>query len=66
MGEFRNGTQFWVVKEVGVVLAGFGKGGSNHRRAIGPIGKLRAFAESVGRKFIKGHALGNRLCPAKV
>jgi len=33
--------------------------------AIGPIGKLRAFAESVGRKFIKGHALGNRLCPDK-
>jgi len=34
--------------------------------AIGPIHKLRAFAESVGRKFIKGHALGNRLCPEKV
>ena len=34
--------------------------------AIGPIGKLRAFAESVGRKFIKGHALGSRLCPEKV
>ena len=33
--------------------------------AIGPICKLRAFAESVGRKFIKGHVLGNRLCPDK-
>jgi hypothetical protein len=34
--------------------------------AIGPLGKLRAFAESVGQKFIKGHALGNSLCPEKV
>ncbi len=34
--------------------------------AIGPISMLRAFAESVGRKFIKGHVLGNRLCPENV
>ena len=34
--------------------------------AIGPIDKLRTFAESVGRKFIKGHALGRRLCPERV
>ena len=34
--------------------------------AIGPIGMLRAFAESVGRRFIKGHVLGNRLCPERV
>ena len=34
--------------------------------AIGPVGMLRAFAESVGRKFIKGHVLGGRLCPEKV
>jgi REP element-mobilizing transposase RayT len=34
--------------------------------AIGPIGRLRAFAESVGRKFIKGHFLGGRLCPERV
>ena len=33
--------------------------------AIGPIDLLRAFAESVGRKFIKGHLLGSRLCPEK-
>ncbi len=33
--------------------------------AIGPIGMLRAFTESVGRKFIKGHVLGGRLCPEK-
>ena len=31
--------------------------------ALGPISMLKAFARSVGRRFIKGHALGNRLCP---
>jgi len=31
--------------------------------ALGPVGKLRAFAKSVGRSFIKGHAIGARLCP---
>ena len=25
----------------------------------------RAFAKSIGRKFIKGHVLGDRLCPEK-
>jgi hypothetical protein len=34
--------------------------------ALGPISMLRVFAKSVGRKFIKGHALGNRLCPERV
>ena len=29
--------------------------------ALGSVSLLRAFAASVGRKFIKGHALGNRL-----
>jgi len=33
--------------------------------ALGPVHKLRAFAKSVGRKFIKGHGIGNRLCPEK-
>jgi len=33
--------------------------------ALGPISMLRSFAKSVGRKFIKGHALGNRLCPER-
>jgi len=33
--------------------------------ALGPISMLRAFAASVGRKFIKGHTLGNRLCPER-
>jgi len=31
--------------------------------ALGPVSMLRAFANSVGRAFIKGHAFGNRLCP---
>jgi len=33
--------------------------------ALGPISMLRAFAKSVGRSFIKGHALGDRLCPER-
>jgi len=35
---------------------------SNHG-ALGPKSKLRAFAKSVGRKFIKGQPLACRLCP---
>jgi putative transposase len=34
--------------------------------ALGPVSMLRAFARSVGRSFIKGHAFGNRLCPEKI
>jgi len=33
--------------------------------ALGPVSMLRTFAESVGRKFIKGHVLGDRLCPER-
>jgi len=33
--------------------------------ALGPVSMLRAFASSVGRKFVKGHALGDRLCPER-
>ena len=33
--------------------------------ALGPVGMLRDFAVSVGRKFIKGHLLGSRLCPER-
>ncbi|MGB5290534.1 MAG: hypothetical protein WBN41_03695 [Lysobacterales bacterium] len=33
--------------------------------ALGPVSMLRAFAASIGRRFIKGHALGNRLCPER-
>jgi hypothetical protein len=33
--------------------------------ALGPVNRLRVFARSVGRKFIKGHVIGNRLCPER-
>jgi len=33
--------------------------------AVGPVSMLRAFAKSVGRSFIKGQSLGNRLFPEK-
>jgi hypothetical protein len=33
--------------------------------AIGPVSMLKVFAKSVGRKFIKGHVLGDRLCPER-
>ena len=33
--------------------------------ALGPVSKLRVFAASVGRKFVKGHVLGDRLCPER-
>ena len=38
-------------------LPGFG--------ALGSVSMLKAFAKSVGRSFIKGHAFGNRLCPER-
>ena len=38
-------------------LPGFG--------ALGPASLLKAFAKSVGRSFIKGHAFGNRHCPER-
>lgn len=31
--------------------------------ALGPVSMLKAFAQSVGRKFIKGHVFGSKLCP---
>jgi len=34
--------------------------------ALGPVSMLKAFAKSVGRRFIKGHAFGDRLCPERV
>ena len=33
--------------------------------ALGPVSRLRTFAASVGRKFVKGHVLGDRLCPER-
>lgn len=34
--------------------------------ALGPVSMLKAFAKSVGRRFVKGHAFGNSLCPERV
>jgi REP element-mobilizing transposase RayT len=39
-------------------LPGFG--------AMGPVSMLRSFAKSLGRRFIKGHAFGKRLCPERL
>jgi REP element-mobilizing transposase RayT len=33
--------------------------------ALGPVNKLRLFAQSVGRSFIKGQLLGKQLCPER-
>ncbi len=33
--------------------------------ALGPVSKLRLFAQSVGRSFIKGQLLGKQLCPER-
>jgi len=33
--------------------------------ALGPVSKLRSFAKSVGRSFIKGQLLGKQLCPER-
>jgi len=34
--------------------------------ALGPVSRLRDFAASVGRKFIKGHRFGDGLCPERI
>jgi len=34
--------------------------------ALGPVSRLRAFAQSVGRSFIKGQSLGKRLWPERI
>jgi hypothetical protein len=34
--------------------------------ALGPVRMLRIFAASVGRKFVKGHLMGARLCPERI
>jgi hypothetical protein len=31
--------------------------------ALGPVGRLRSFAHTMGRRFIKGLGLGRALCP---
>ncbi|MBW2514544.1 MAG: transposase [Deltaproteobacteria bacterium] len=32
---------------------------------LGPVSRLRSFAQSIGRKFVKGHVYGGRLCPER-
>lgn len=34
--------------------------------ALGPVAKLKAFARSVGRKFVKGQSFARLLCPERV
>ncbi len=34
--------------------------------ALGPISMLKAFAQSIGQRFVKGQVLGKRLCPERV
>ncbi len=34
--------------------------------ALGPVSMLRAFAKSVGRRFVKGQSFGKHLCPERV
>jgi len=34
-------------------------------RALGPVSLLRAFAQSIGQRFVKGQVLAKRLCPEK-
>ena len=33
--------------------------------ALGPVSKLKSFAQSVGRSFVKGQLLGRQLCPER-
>jgi hypothetical protein len=33
--------------------------------ALGSVSRLRAFARSVGQRFVKGQALGKQLCPER-
>jgi len=33
--------------------------------ALGPVSMLKAFAKSVGRSFVKGHTIGEGLCPER-
>ena len=49
--------------DVTPVLDYLGKADQPIFGAMGPVSMLRAFAQSVGRRFIKGQSLGKRLCP---
>jgi hypothetical protein len=47
------------------VLNYLAKDGLPSLGALGPVSMLRVFAASVGRKFVKGHVLGDMLCPER-
>lgn len=47
------------------VLAYLGRADQPMFGALGPVSMLRAFAQSVGRRFVKGQSLGNQLWPEK-
>jgi hypothetical protein len=47
------------------VLNYLGKADQSVFTAVGPVSMLRAFAQSVGRSFIKGQTLGTGLFPEK-
>jgi len=49
--------------DVAPVLDYLGKADQPMFGAMGPVSMLRAFAQSVGRSFVKGQSLGKRLCP---
>lgn len=49
--------------EQGALLDYIGRKPANFHTALGPVFRLRLFAQSVGMKFIKGISLGRRLCP---
>lgn len=34
--------------------------------ALGPVSMLKAFAKLIGRSLVKGHAIGNIICPERV
>jgi hypothetical protein len=48
------------------VLAYIVKQEKHTSAALGPVSMLRAFAKSVGRKFVKGQSLGKQLCPERI
>ena len=45
------------------VLSYLGRMEKHSAVALGPVSKLREFAHSLGRRFIKGHRQGRSLCP---
>jgi putative transposase len=48
------------------ILDYLGKSDQATFSALGPVSRLRAFAQSLGRCFVKGQVLGNQLWPEKL